>query len=42
MLLYPGAVVVGYDMAHARMSAHTYVTHYLRAIRAAALDDGSA
>ena len=29
-------------MAHARMSAHTYVTHYLRTIRAAALDDGSA
>ena len=28
-------------MAHARMSAHTYVTHYLRTIRAAALDDGS-
>ena len=29
-------------MAHARMSAHTYVTHYLRTIRAAALDDRSA
>ena len=45
------AIALGYQtapwcdeavMAHARMSAHTYVTHYLRTIRAAALDDGSA
>ena len=44
------AIALGYQtapwcdeavMAHARMSAHTYVTHYLRTIRAAALDDGS-
>jgi hypothetical protein len=26
-------------MAHARMSAHTYVTHYLRNIRAAEIAD---
>ena len=45
------AIALGYQtapwcdeavMAHARMSAHTYVTHCLRTIRAAALDDGSA
>ena len=45
------AIALGYQtapwcdeavMAHARMSAHTYVTHHLRTIRAAALDDGSA
>ena len=41
------AVALGYQterwcddavMAHARMSAHTYVTHYLRNIRAASTD----
>jgi hypothetical protein len=43
------AVALGYQterwcddavMAHARMSAHTYVTHYLRNIRAASADAG--